>query len=49
MALKLKHVIASTLITKRRYWSMYVNGDDIKAQLQDLDVGITRRLRGELQ
>ena len=48
ISLKKFGVFASALAKKRRYWPTNVMGDLIKQQLQDVGVGVTKRLPGEL-
>ena len=46
--LKKKGVFASALIKKRRYWPKYINGDEIKLEFEDKEVGDSDALPGEL-
>ena len=46
--MKKKGVFASALIKKRRYWPKYINGDEIKLEFEDREVGDSDALPGEL-
>ena len=48
IALKKMGVYSSALVKKRRYWPKHIKGDDIKADFEDVDTGVTMRLPGEL-
>ena len=48
LILKKKGVFASALVKKRRYWPKHIKGDGIKTELENIEVGTTKRLPGEL-
>ena len=42
-------VYSSALVKKRWYWPKYVDGEYIKTHFEDVEVGVTKRLPGELE
>ena len=48
LILKKHGVFASALVKQRRYWTTHIKGDEIKTKLENIEVGTTKRLPGEL-